>query len=382
MKQKASRDVYARLGVRRLINAYGTLTRLGGNRMAPEVTAAMVEASKHYVDLDELLAKSGGYVSRMLGVEAAYVTSGAAAGLVLCTAACVAGTDRSRMERLPDTRGMPNRVAIHRAHRNGYDQAIRQVGVELAEFGSAEETHDWQLEAAIDEGTAAVAYFVAFEPVEFAKGGCLPIEKVIEIAHGRGVPVIVDAAAEVPPPENLHRFNDLGADLVVLSGGKEIAGPQSSGLVCGRRDLVEACAMNANPNYGIGRPMKAGKEEIVGLVRALELYLEEDHAAKEGRREEAVAHLVATLGALEGVRAKRVCPVPPGINPVTIPRAYVEWDEASLGVTADEARERLLEGDPAVAVHAMPGRLVLNPQTLAPGEEKTVAERIAAVLGR
>jgi uncharacterized pyridoxal phosphate-dependent enzyme len=376
MAENPNQDIYDRLDVRKRINAHGTLTRLGGSRMAPEVVAAMAEATRHFVDMDELLSKSGAYVAELLGVEAAYITAGAAAGLVLTTAACVAGDDPAYIQRLPDTRGMRNRVAAHRSHRNGYDQAVRQVGVELVEFGWIKETFPWQLEAALDDQTAAVVYFV-----EFAGRGSLPLETVIEIAHRRGICVIVDAAAELPPVSNLRHFNVLGADLVVFSGGKDIAGPQSSGLILGRQDLIRACALNANPNYSIGRPMKAGKEEIVGLVVALERYLAQDREAEDTCWEAQVAYLVEALGALPGVRARRVCPVPPGIQPVTIPRAYVEWDADVVHLTIEEAVRRLYDGDPPIAVGSTQDALALNPQTLAPGEEQVVAERIMALLG-
>jgi uncharacterized pyridoxal phosphate-dependent enzyme len=231
MTHDPKQDLYARLGVRKLINAEGTVTALGGCRMEPEVIAAMAEACRHFVDLDELLTKSGAYVAELIGVEAALITAGASAGLALGTAACIAGDDPVHVQRLPDTQGLPNRVAVHRCHRNGYDQAVRQAGAELVEFGWIKETYRWQLEAAIDGHTAAVAYFV-----EFSESGSLPLDVVIKIAHDRGVPVIVDAAAELPPIQNLHRFTDMGADLVVFSGGKDMKGPQSSGLVMGRRD--------------------------------------------------------------------------------------------------------------------------------------------------
>ena len=375
MAETPEQDIYDRLGVRKRINAHGTLTRLGGSRMAPEVIAAMAEATRHFVDLDELLSKSGAYVAERIGVEAAYIAAGAAAGLVLATAACVAGDNPAYVERLPDTRGMRNRIAVQRSHRNGYDQAVRQVGVELVEFGWIKETFPWQLEAALDEQTAAVVYFV-----EFGGRGSLPLEEVIEIAHRRGVCVIVDAAAELPPVSNLRHLNALGADLVVFSGGKDIAGPQSSGLILGRRDLIRACALNANPNYSIGRPMKAGKEEIAGLVVALERYLAQDRAAEDARWEAQVAYLVEALGGLPGVRARRVCPVPPGVQPVTVPRAYVEWDAHVVHLTVEEALRRLYDGDPPIAVGHTQDALVLNPHTLAPGEEQVVAGRITQVL--
>jgi uncharacterized pyridoxal phosphate-dependent enzyme len=375
-----SDDVYDRLGVRKIINAFGSETHLGGSRLAPEVTAAMAQAATSFVDLRELLAKSGDYVAELIGVEAAYITSGAAAGLVLATAACVAGDDPARIARLPDTREMPNRVAVHRAHRNNFDQAVRQVGVELVEFGYMNETRPWQLEAALDDQTAAVLYVVEMSYL----GTSLSLEKVVEIAHGHGIPVIVDAAPDLPPVSNLHHFNDLCADLVVFSGGKDIEGPQSSGLILGRRDLIRKCALNGSPNYSIGRPMKVCKEEIIGLVVALERYLAQDREAEDAQWEAIMAYWVETLGALPGVHAWRVCPVPvpPGLSPITIPRAYVGWDANAVNLTVDEAMQELYEGDPRVAVDVDSTRnaLVLLGEVLAPGEEQVVAQRISELL--
>jgi len=371
----AKQDIYGRLGVRKLLNAEGTVTALGGCRMEPEVTMAMAEASRHFVDMHELLAKSGDHVAKLLGVEAALIAAGAAAGLVLATAACVAGNDPAKAQRLPDTHGMPNRVALHRCHRNGYDQALRQVGVELVEFGWIKETYPWQLEAAIDEVTAAVAYFV-----EFSERGSLPLETVIQIAHSRGVPVIVDAAAELPPVQNLRHFTDLGADLVVFSGGKEIKGPQSSGLILGQRDLIEACALHTSPNYSIGRSMKVGKEEIVGLVVALDRYLAQDRRAVDDQWETQVAYLIDRLGGLPGVSAQRVYPVGPGRRPGTIPRAVIQWDAAALSLTVQQAVHSLYAGDPPIAVGSTKDALVLNPQTLEADEVTIVADRVHELL--
>ena len=380
MKSYSDEDVYGRLGVRKIINAVGCMTRLGGSRLAPEVTAAMNQAAASFIDLDELLARSGAYVAGLIGVEAAYITSGASAGLVLATAACVAGDNPARIARLPDTRGLSNKVAVHRSHRNGFDQAVRQVGVEFVEFGYVNETCPWQLDAALDDQTAAVLYVVNAS----YRGTSLPIEEVVEIAHSHGVPVIVDAASDLPPVSNLHRFNDLGADLVVFSGGKDIEGPQSSGLILGQHDLIRKCALNANPNYGIGRPMKVCKEEIVGLVVALERYLAQDREAEDARWEGVVAYWVETLGTLPGVQAWRVCPVlvPPGLSPITIPRAYVRWDANLIDVTIDEVVRELYEGNPRVAVDVDRARnaLVLMGEVLTPGEEQIVAERIRGLL--
>ena len=375
MTDSTKQDVYERLGVRKLINAHGTLTRLGGSRMAPEVMAAMAEATRHFVDLNELLEKSGAYVAELIGVEAAYISAGAAAGLALATAACVAGADPARIHRLPDTRGMPNRVAVHRSHRMGYDHAVRQVGVELVEFGYARQTYRWQLEEAIDEQTAAVLFVV-----EFAGEWSLPLETVIEIAHRRDVPVIVDPAAEIPPVSNLRHFNHLGADLVTFSGGKDIEGPQCTGLILGRADLIRACVLNAQPHYSLGRSMKVGKEEIIGQVAALERYLEQDREAQDARWHGMVDRMVEVLSTVPGVRARSGFREGPGVRPVTIPRAFVGWDMAALHLTVEEAADRLLAGKPSIAVDQTQTELMLNPQTLSLGEERVVAEGIARLL--
>jgi L-seryl-tRNA(Ser) seleniumtransferase len=381
-------DIYTRLGVRRLINAQGTVTALGGSRIAPEVLSAMAEASRHFVSLDALQEQAGAHIARLLGVEAAYVSAGAAAGLTLATAACIVGDDPALVQRLPDTAGIPHLVAIHRSHRNGYDQAIRQAGAEFVEFGWIKETAPWQLEAALDEEPVAVAYFV-----EFAGPASLPLETVVYLAHRRGVPVIVDAAAELPPVANLHAYCDDGADLAVFSGGKDICGPQASGLIVGDADLIRRCALNANPHYSVGRPAKVGKEEIVGLLVALEQYLAQDEMARQAQWGAQVAHIVAVVRELPGVRAWQALSSGPGIRPVSIPRAFIEWDEAALGVSVPQAVAALRAGEPGVVVHATTGTdpvlapgstracVLCNPQTLDLGEEEIVARRLKDVLG-
>ena len=257
--------IYEELGVKRIVNAWGPMTVVGGSRMRPEVIAAMAEAAPAFVDFVDLHEKAGRRIAELIGVEAAYVAGGCAAGLALATAACVAGTDRAKIARLPDTAGMKNQVVIARSHRNGYDVAIRQVGVELVEIGHARGTAAWELEEAIGPETAAVAYVYARWTFDLP----LNLAETVKIAHARGVPVIVDGAAEVPPFRNLRGLVDTGADVVVISGGKGIMGPQNTGLVLGRRDLIEACSANASPNHSVGRSMKVSKEEIVGITKAV-----------------------------------------------------------------------------------------------------------------
>ena len=312
-------SIYDELGVRPIVNASATLTRLGGSIMPPEVVAAMVEASKYFVDLDDLQIRVGEQLAELTHNEAAYVSSGAAAGLVLAAAACITGTDPAAINQLPDLTGLKNEVIVHKSHRNGYDHAVRQVGVKLVEIGYATSTAPWELERAITAQTAAIFWFQG----AMSGHGDLPLETVIEIAKPHDIPVIVDAAAQLPPVENLWRFTQMGAALAVFSGGKDLRGPQSSGLVVGRKDLIEACRVNGNPNHSIGRPMKVGKEEMVGLLAAVRHYLQIDQEARASQDEEVVLGWCATLNALPGVYAERSFPNEAG---QPLPRAKVTFD--------------------------------------------------------
>ena len=237
-------NVFEELGVQTIINAYGPATRLSGSIMPTQVAEAMREASQYCVDIAHLQARASELIAEVTGSQAGYVTSGAAAGLLLGTAACVTGLDPDKMNRLPDTSGMKNEVVIPRSHRNFYDHAVRSVGIKLVEVGIADrfsgagvrDTEGWEIGAALGPATAAVIYVAntRSEPT---------LAEVVEQAHSAGVPVIVDAAGQLPPASNLHRFVAEGADLVAFSGGKAIRGPQSSGILCGRRDLISAVAL-------------------------------------------------------------------------------------------------------------------------------------------
>jgi uncharacterized pyridoxal phosphate-dependent enzyme len=368
----AAPRVYQQLGLRRVINGAATLTRLGGSLMPPEVLDAMRDAAGSFVQLDELQRAVGRRIAELTGNEAAYVSCGAAAGLVLSTAACVAGADPARIARLPDTTGMKNEVIVHRSQRNGYDHAIRQVGVRLVEIGMGRSAFAWELEAAINERTAAVFYF-AGAMAEYA----LPLPEVVRIAHARGVPVIVDAAAQIPPVSNLWHFTrELGCDLAIFSGGKGLCGPQSAGLVLGRADLIAACAVNGAPNHSIGRPMKVGKEEMVGMLAAVEWSLQRDEPALLADYERQVAWLIERLQGLPGVSVTRSWPSEAG---QPMPRAHVHLGPAAA-VTRDELLARLRAGDPIIEVSPARDGVYVNPQTLRAGEMEQIGEAMAAIL--
>ena len=366
--------IYSALGVRPLINALSTYTRLGGSIMPPEVVAAMEEASRTHINIEELQIAVGRRIAELTHNEAAYVATGAAAGLVVATAAIVTEGDPQKMKQLPDLTGMKNEVVCHKAHRNGYDHAVRSVGVKMVEIGTPELTDPAEMEAAINENTA-----MAFWTQGAMSGpGDIPIEQFIEIAHAHGIPVLVDAAAQLPPVENLWRFTQMGADAVTFSGGKDLHGPQASGLVLGRKEIIERCRLLGSPNAGIGRPMKVGKEEMVGILAAVKWYLGLDHEGRAARHERWVAEWCAALNQIPGVRAERSFPNGAG-QPV--PRAKVTLDVEKLGITGDEVVQRLLDGDPAIAV--VPDTrtsIYLNPYTLQPGEEKVVQATLVKLL--
>jgi L-seryl-tRNA(Ser) seleniumtransferase len=319
-------DIYERLGVRKRINAAGLLTRLGGSLMSPEVLQAMAEAARSHVDIAELQARASAVIAECTGAEAGYVTSGAAAALTLGTAACLTGLDAARMERLPHTEGMPHEVIMCRTHRTGYDHAIRAAGARIRDVGFNDRAvgagvrgiEPWEIEAAVTPAVVAVAYTVSpsLGP---------PLPEVVGVARRCGLPVIVDAAAALPPRENLRRFVAEGADLVAFSGGKAIRGPQSTGILCGRRDLIAAAALQqldmdvatetwspppslisrealrGIPHHGVGRGFKVGKEEIVGLIVALQRFVEADRAAELARLERLLDAVAAGLASSPSV---------------------------------------------------------------------------------
>lgn len=345
--------------------------------VAPEVMEAMEEAASGFVDLDRLLIESGRHLAGLLECEAALVTAGAAAGLSLAAAACMAGTDPARIAALPDTRGLRDEFVIPRTHRNPYDQAIRTAGGRMVEIGSAIDTSPWELKAALGEDTAAVLFFAQSALLEASP----PLRTVLEVAHGRGIPVIVDAAAELPPADNLRRFTGEGADLVLFSGGKDLRGPQGTGLMLGREDLVSAARLHGPPHHAVGRPMKVDKESVMGLVRAVELYLEEDHGERKRVWEGQVERIGRALSAVEGLGVETGHPVQPYCQPAVIPRVFISFGPGlrQRGLNAAEAVRLLRSGDPPVAAMSRRGVLHINPHMLEPGEEEIIIHRLREI---
>ena len=373
--------------------------------MAPEVLEAMAEASRSYVRIEDLQEAAGRVIAEVTGAESGYVTSGAAAGLLLGTAACIAGLDLQKMERLPDTSvpGTKCEVVVHRAHRNSYDHAVRTAGarfVEIGHFGhpTPGPTRPYELEQAINERTAMVFWETMGDPEAL---GVLSLAETARIAHQHGVPVLVDAAAALPPASNLRQFIADGADLVAFSGGKALGGPQASGILAGRADLIRSVAlqhqdMDVHPRtwtwrhlieegkvpgppwQGIGRPCKVGREEVMGLLVALRRFVERDHEAEVTRWQRLAHHMAEGLSGIPGVRAEyRDAGRRGGSVQVTL-------DEPQLGLSAFDVINRLSDGDPIVAVQqggADQGRFTLGTMCLGDGEDEVVVRRIREVLG-
>jgi len=361
-------NIYERLGVRTRINAKGTYTFLTGSLMPPEVAQAMEQASRHYVWLLELQQAVGERIAKMLGVEAAMVTSGAAGAIMLGTAACTTGKDPEKVQRLPDLTGMKSEVIIQKTHRNAFDHAIRNTGVKLVVVETPEE-----LENAISEKTAMM-YFLN----EAQNRGQVGLEKFVEVGKHRGVPTFNDAAADVPPPSHLSDYNKMGFDLVAFSGGKGLRGPQCAGLLLGRKDLIEAALLNNNPHEDtLGRPCKVGKEEIVGMFVALERYLNVDHEAEWKDWEARLDTIDRVVSSVPGVRTGRF--VPEVANHV--PHLSIQWDEKALGITKTECAKQLEDGEPSIICLAeeYPQGLSVTPFMLQPGEEKIVARRLKEI---
>jgi uncharacterized pyridoxal phosphate-dependent enzyme len=368
-RHKLSRLSYASLGVRPVINAAATLTRLGGSRMPPPVLDAMRAGAESFVDLVELQRAVGDRIAALTNNEACYVSSGAAAGMAITIAACI--NRGHNVTRLPDAAVGRPEVIIFRSQRNGYDQAARLPGTLLIEIGG--DAND--LSEAFSPRTVAVLYFAGAH----FEADALPLRNVIAQAHAMNIPVLVDAAAQIPPIANLWHFTrELQADAAIFSGGKGLRGPQSSGLVLGRRELVAACIANGPPNHSLGRPMKVGKEELLGILAAVEWSLGQDEATLLASYEASVQLWLDGLAGLPGVRAERGFPSEAG-QPHG--RAIIHF-EPPCSWTAESLSAALWDGEPRIAVGKVgESAIALNPQTLERGEDAIVLEAILRLIG-
>lgn len=363
-------EMYRSLGVQPVINASGTTTMWGGSKLRPEAAAVMQRTASVMVDMNELNRAAGQVLADICGAEAGLVVSGSGGGLVMQAAAVIAGNDPAKMARLPDTTGMKDEIIIQKSHRFAYDQLYRAAGGRFVEIGDGRRCYPWQLEAAFSDKTAAVAYLFA----SFVSKRAIPLPQVCEIAHARGVPVIVDAASTLPPRDNLRRYIREGADLVILSGGKGVRGPQGTGILVGRADLIEAAAANASPNQFLGRSMKVAKEEIMGLVTALRLFDEEDEEAETARFREMSQRVVDALFKVPGLRVS----LQHDLWDYLVPTALVEFTPEWNGRSRDEVFHAMATGDPAIHLHQLgdPDEFGVDPINLDEGELEVVIRRL------
>lgn len=381
--------IYDHLGMRTVLNAVGPATRLGGLPLHPEVWQAMQESLDHSVRMDEFERAAGRRIAELLGVEAAYVTSGASAALYLATAAVMAQGDPARIDRLPDATGMRHRVIIQAAQRDPYDRAVEAAGARIVAIGYPDTTHPGELERAIDDTTAAVL----FRPGR--NGNLLELPSVCAIAHAAGIPVIVDGALFIPPIQRLRSYLEAGADLVAISGGKGFRGPQGSGLLVGRADLVDVVGLHHQdmderdttwprgadgvpltpPRHGIARSMKVGREQIAGLVAAVERYVRDpgaDEAA--GTRELDIAE--KALRDHGGITVHRV-------HETTLDVPGLHLEVAAAGVAVDAFVKALGAHAEPVFVgesEAWRGVVTLNGMALQPGQGDRLAAALIEVL--
>jgi L-seryl-tRNA(Ser) seleniumtransferase len=370
-------NIYTRLlGVRPHLGAHEHISRLSGSRMPPEVIEALVEANRFFVDMEELSEAAGRKLAELLGAEAALVTAGGFSSMILGAAGCLTGTDPAKIDALPHPDWPKRECLIQKAHRFDYDRAYRAAGMTIVE---AEDRKD--LLGKINENTAMIPVLAAVEeqrpfgpPVPRKRAlppepDALMPEELIAIGKKAGVPVLVDMASDLPPARNLTRWIEAGADLVVVSGGKGLRGPQSTGILAGRKDLVEAAALNASPHTGIGRGMKVGKEETVALVVALERYLKLDHEKEIAEWGEKARWLASRLQGIRGLSAEYA------VNTKGYADVDLSWDERVIPLTQDELKKRLRAGKPGVVYDGTTVRV----RQLDQAELELVARRLREV---
>jgi L-seryl-tRNA(Ser) seleniumtransferase len=373
-------DYYQKLGVSSFINAAGTYTALTASLMPREVQEAVALAAGRPVRLNELLEASGAYLAQRLRCEAALVTAGAAAALTLGTAACVTLGNKDAVVNIPtDMAGLKNEVIVQKSHRYGYDHAVRNCGVRFVEVEGME-----QYQQAFNDRTVMTLFFNA------AEGGTIGREDWVSVAHQHGVPCFNDAAADVPPVSNLWNYTAMGFDLVTFSGGKGMRGPQCSGLLLGKKNLIEAARQNNSPNSNsIGRGLKVAKEEIVGMVAAVDWFLSQEDAAMEKEFRGRAERIAGMLRNLPTVKTQIF--VPPVANHV--PHLHIQYDQSRVKIGATEVMDALRKGTPSIELNpatggapivaGMPGGanvIIVGVWMLQDGEDAVVGKRLREVL--
>jgi len=369
-------SVYETLGVKRVVNARGRMTLLGGSVLPEEVLEAMREANKCYVDMEELQNKAGEVIAKLLGAEDACVTAGAFSALVLATAACMTRKVAQLMDKLPFTEGVRNEVIIQRGLRTKYDRSVTVAGAKLVEVGNEAGSAPADIEAAMNEKTAAIHFLAP------GRENTVSLEEVLQIAKSHGLPVIVDAAGQTLPPENLRKYVAMGADLVCY-GAKYLDGPNSAGILCGRKDLMEAAKLQTFVCFestdvrAFGRGMKLDRQEIVGTVVALKRWMAMDHHARLQAQHEKVERLVTKLNKIPGINA-----VVAGERLGISTSARIHLDHELLGLTSKEVVETVKNYNPSVWVGLREEAIIVNADTLVDGDEQAILESLKKAITR
>lgn len=375
MNSENGRRIYEQLGVKPLINAAGNQTVLGGSRLSPNVLQAMMEANRYYVDMKELLQRSGEVIADLLDAPAALVTSGCAAAITLGTAAILSGNDPEKIERLPNVTGIKHEVLIQKRQRYKYDRCVTLAGAKLIEVGDESGTTPDQLGAAFSSDTAAILY-----PAPGGGEGMLPLEEVIDLGNQHGVPVIVDAAMQIYPLEKMKRYAQMGAGVVGF-GAKYFGGPNSTGLLCGRADLVETALLHSfigfetSPYRTLGRPLKLDRQEVVAVVVALREWFEMDHEARFAEHLRKAEVIRQALDNLPHVTA-----TPYADEQGLYVGLSLTLDEKAMGRSAEEIVKALGEGSPGITLYYSANVIQVNASPLSDGDEQVVAERLQALL--
>lgn len=361
------RDLFKELGVTPIINCRVTYTALSGSLMLPEVMEAINQTAHDFADMYELQDKAGEKIAEMLECEAAMVTSGAAGAMTLATAASITGTDPEKIRLLPNLPGPQPEVIIQKSHRLGYDHAIRNCGVKMVEVEGPDE-----MEQAINENTVLAFFYNA------ASRHSISHEEFVAIGKRHNIPTFNDAAADVPPVENLFKYQKMGFDLVTFSGGKMIRGPQSAGLLFGRKDLIEAAKLNHSPNSDtIGRGMKVNKEEIFGMYAALKSYLERDHEKEWQKWLDWQQRIADHLKSIPTLKSETVLP---SSVANAFPSMNLSWDQNRVRITAQEAVEALKAGTPSIHAGSRGDALNIHVILIKPEWVDIVARRVKEVL--
>jgi L-seryl-tRNA(Ser) seleniumtransferase len=368
------RNFFNELGVTPVINAGATMTYLSGSLMMPEVLDAINSTAHDFANMYDLQDKAGAKIAEMLKCEAAMVTSGAAAALVLGTAACLTGNNQEKIEQLPSLPGPQREVIIQKSHRYVFDQAVRSTGVKFVEVEGSEE-----MEKAIN-GNTVMALFFNGALSWFGVPDSINHEEFVRIARLHNIPTFIDAAADVPPVENLFRFQKIGFDLITFSGGKMIRGPQSAGLLFGRKDLIEAAKLNNSPHEcPIGRPMKVNKEEIFGMYAAVKSYIERDHEKEWQDWLDRINRIASHLDKIPTLSSEtHINPGPAN----ALPGMIIKWDQAKVEITPKDVVKKLLEGTPSIVTGERGDTLNVGVVLLRSDQVDVVAARIKDILSK